>query len=67
MYSPEAKTGETMTKRLGIAEALREAIAEEMERDPRVFCIGRRYRRAGRVGRRVHRDPGPGEDDSPIA
>ena len=26
--------------RLGIAEALREAIAEEMERDPRVFCIG---------------------------
>jgi pyruvate/2-oxoglutarate/acetoin dehydrogenase E1 component len=27
-------------KRLGIAEALREAIAEEMERDPRVFCIG---------------------------
>jgi pyruvate dehydrogenase E1 component beta subunit len=29
-----------MTKRLGIAEALREAISEEMERDPRVFCIG---------------------------
>ena len=29
-----------MTKRLGIAEALREAIAEEMERDERVFCIG---------------------------
>jgi pyruvate/2-oxoglutarate/acetoin dehydrogenase E1 component len=29
-----------MTKRLGIAEALREAIAEEMERDRRVFCIG---------------------------
>ncbi len=28
------------TKRLGIAEALREAIAEEMERDPRVFCLG---------------------------
>ena len=27
-------------KRLGIAEALRDAIAEEMERDPRVFCIG---------------------------
>ncbi len=27
-------------KRLGIAEALREAIAEEMRRDPRVFCIG---------------------------
>jgi pyruvate dehydrogenase E1 component beta subunit len=25
---------------LGIAEALREAIGEEMERDPRVFCIG---------------------------
>jgi pyruvate/2-oxoglutarate/acetoin dehydrogenase E1 component len=29
-----------MTRRLGIAEALREAIAEEMERDPQVFCIG---------------------------
>ena len=29
-----------MTKRMGIAEALREAIAEEMDRDGRVFCIG---------------------------
>jgi len=29
-----------MTRRLGIAEALREAIGEEMERDERVFCIG---------------------------
>ena len=29
-----------MTKRLGIAEALREGIAEEMERDSKVFCIG---------------------------
>jgi pyruvate dehydrogenase E1 component beta subunit len=28
------------TNRLGIAEALREAITEEMERDPRVFCLG---------------------------
>ncbi len=27
-------------RRLGIAEALREAIAEEMRRDARVFCIG---------------------------
>jgi pyruvate/2-oxoglutarate/acetoin dehydrogenase E1 component len=27
-------------KRLGIAEALREGIMEEMERDERVFCIG---------------------------
>jgi pyruvate/2-oxoglutarate/acetoin dehydrogenase E1 component len=27
-------------KRLSIAEALREGIAEEMRRDPRVFCIG---------------------------
>ena len=27
-------------KRQGIAEALRDAIAEEMQRDPRVFCIG---------------------------
>ena len=29
-----------MSRRLGIAEALREAISEEMERDERVFCIG---------------------------
>ena len=29
-----------MTKRMSIAEALREAIAEEMDRDQRVFCIG---------------------------
>jgi pyruvate/2-oxoglutarate/acetoin dehydrogenase E1 component len=29
-----------MSKRMGIAEALREAIAEEMDRDERVFCIG---------------------------
>ena len=28
------------TRHLGIAEALREAIAEEMTRDERVFCIG---------------------------
>ena len=48
----------TMTKRLGIAEALREAIAEEMERDPRVFCIGEDIARAGRMGRRVHRHLG---------
>lgn len=27
-------------RRLGIAEALREGIAEEMERDSRVFCLG---------------------------
>lgn len=27
-------------KRLSIAEALREGITEEMERDPRVFCLG---------------------------
>src|SRR5262250_1815822 len=27
-------------RRLGIAEALREGITEEMERDERVFCIG---------------------------
>ena len=31
---------ETCMKRQGIAEALREGIAEEMERDPSVFCIG---------------------------
>jgi pyruvate/2-oxoglutarate/acetoin dehydrogenase E1 component len=33
MTAPSSKT-------LGIAEALREAISEEMERDERVFCIG---------------------------
>src|SRR6202167_3916688 len=27
-------------KQLSIAEALREGIAEEMRRDPRVFCLG---------------------------
>src|SRR5436853_7578559 len=27
-------------KRMGIAESLREGIAEEMERDPSVFCLG---------------------------
>ena len=31
---------ETRMKRQGIAEALRDGIAEEMERDPWVFCIG---------------------------
>ncbi|MEX0642726.1 MAG: alpha-ketoacid dehydrogenase subunit beta [Pirellulales bacterium] len=29
-----------MTRRLNIAEALREAIGEEMARDPAVFCLG---------------------------
>ena len=29
-----------MTKRLGIAEALREAILEEMQQDEQVFCLG---------------------------
>jgi len=33
-------TTETTVRRMSIAEALREAIAEEMERDPTVFCIG---------------------------
>ena len=32
--------GGRVMKRQGIAEALRDGIAEEMERDPRVFCIG---------------------------
>ena len=50
-----------MTKRLGIAEALREAIGEEMERDPRGVLHRRGHRGARRMGRRLHRDPGPGE------
>lgn len=29
-----------VSRRLSIAEALREAITEEMERDPKVFCLG---------------------------
>jgi TPP-dependent pyruvate/acetoin dehydrogenase alpha subunit/pyruvate/2-oxoglutarate/acetoin dehydrogenase E1 component len=33
-------SGLTPTCRLGIAEALREGIAEELAADPRVFCIG---------------------------
>jgi TPP-dependent pyruvate/acetoin dehydrogenase alpha subunit/pyruvate/2-oxoglutarate/acetoin dehydrogenase E1 component len=37
---PEEATGPKQSRRLGIAEALREAIAEEMAADPRVFCIG---------------------------
>ncbi len=42
MSSGESKAvgqGEA-TRRLTIAEALREGITEEMERDERVFCIG---------------------------
>lgn len=37
---PKLPGSRSETKRLGIAEALREGIAEEMARDPRVFCIG---------------------------
>jgi len=37
--NPVVSAGES-TRRLGIAEALREGIAEEMAADPRVFCIG---------------------------
>lgn len=33
-------TADAPVRRLGIAEALREGIAEEMATDPRVFCIG---------------------------
>lgn len=38
--SPISPQASAPTRRLGIAEALREAIAEEMARDPSVFCIG---------------------------
>jgi pyruvate/2-oxoglutarate/acetoin dehydrogenase E1 component/TPP-dependent pyruvate/acetoin dehydrogenase alpha subunit len=50
VYAPqlEERDGKPLTdaelsgtsRRLGIAEALREAIAEEMRRDPNVFCMG---------------------------
>lgn len=36
----EAPQAKGPARRLGIAEALREGIAEEMAADPRVFCIG---------------------------
>jgi 2-oxoisovalerate dehydrogenase E1 component len=39
VHNPVVSAGGS-TRRLGIAEALREGIAEEMEADPRVFCIG---------------------------
>jgi len=38
--APAAQSAVGPTRRLGIAEALREGLAEEMEADPRVFCIG---------------------------
>lgn len=38
--SPNTTHVGAATRRLGIAEALREGIAEEMAADPRVFCIG---------------------------
>ena len=34
------RSGSRAMRRQGIAEALRDAIAEEMERDSRVFCLG---------------------------
>jgi pyruvate/2-oxoglutarate/acetoin dehydrogenase E1 component len=43
MSMPDTKTlpeTATRTRRLTISEALREAIAEEMRRDPDVFLIG---------------------------
>jgi 2-oxoisovalerate dehydrogenase E1 component len=39
VHNPVVSAGGS-TRRLGIAEALREGIAEEMAADPRVFCIG---------------------------
>ncbi|MDG3007723.1 alpha-ketoacid dehydrogenase subunit alpha/beta [Paludisphaera mucosa] len=38
--APAALPPGTPTRRLSIAEALREGIAEEMRRDPSVFCMG---------------------------
>jgi pyruvate/2-oxoglutarate/acetoin dehydrogenase E1 component/TPP-dependent pyruvate/acetoin dehydrogenase alpha subunit len=40
LRSPNTTRIGATTRRLGIAEALREGIAEEMAADPRVFCIG---------------------------
>ena len=37
-------------KRLSIAESLREGIAEEMRRDPNVFCLGEDIAVAGGWG-----------------
>ena len=38
--SPEPVSLPVSSRRISIAEALREAIAEEMRRDPAVFCMG---------------------------
>jgi len=38
--APATETGSDGVRRLSIAEALREAIAEEMRRDASVFCLG---------------------------
>jgi 2-oxoisovalerate dehydrogenase E1 component len=37
---PATQAAAASSRRLGVAEALREGIAEEMAADPRVFCIG---------------------------
>ena len=44
-----------MSKELSYLEAIREALAEEMRRDPKVFVLGEDV---GAVRRRVRRDPG---------
>lgn len=40
LRQPASGAADSPSRRLGIAEALREGIAEEMTADPRVFCIG---------------------------
>jgi pyruvate/2-oxoglutarate/acetoin dehydrogenase E1 component len=42
-----------------IAEALRQALREEMRRDRRVFLVGGGYWRAGRVWGGIYSDAGP--------
>jgi pyruvate/2-oxoglutarate/acetoin dehydrogenase E1 component len=40
MCTLEGRTLNSTTKRLSISQALREGLAEEMSRDPNVFCMG---------------------------
>ena len=52
-------TAETGTRRMGMAEALRDAMRIAMKSDPTVFLIGEDIGVPGRLRRRLHRDARP--------